>query len=225
MPQTYFDKIKKETARFAPESRMPQGMLNFDISIYPTCFTCEFVLYGDDCGKEMFVETFRLADHYYKDVIPTHRGMTRNWNKIVKKDGKKVCQAGYPIFGEIDELNAYKYLVIRLTDNERWKDEDGEQVYAYIMLQLDIRLTEENPAFSLEVSMVVDQDQTYVMAQSCGPGDKGDVYIGGRPSKHLLKLDHITLEGDRSLGKKFMFAPEYTVLFSPAIQIFAQTPA
>ena len=211
--------IMSEAGRFRPEGMEDAGLLNIDLSVYPRNLTCSFVLYKEECTKEMFCETLCGGDPgYYKDIVLNHRYPNKNYNTLSKKEGRKVCKTGYPVFGDVEDLNQYKYLVVKVTvpDDEKWKDEDDEQIYVYLIFKLDLKLTKADPVHCLEI-MVVGREEGVAIRLDSFNSIEHSVYAAGQVPECWMGCT--ILEGDPDLGGNFLFAPDHAILFSPPIGI------
>lgn len=137
------DEYINEFKRCFPDFQDSHGIIHLDMAILFPYRNSEAVTFGFGLVNDdvLTIEDAEFDDYIYEDFTLNHRYPNKNYLTASRKNGRKICKTGYPIFGEIDELNRYRMLLLKMGIGTE---------YLYFGFGLDFHITKENPVVSLK---------------------------------------------------------------------------
>ena len=131
-----------EFKRIIPDLKDSDGVINLDFAVYFPYKNSEVVSF--EFGLVNKNEINEPKKYIFKDIKANKRYLNKEYITYARKIEKKVSKTGYVISGNIEDLNNYHALIIKLGI----KDTIMKMIFP-----IDIQLTKEKPIGNLSLNV------------------------------------------------------------------------
>ena len=191
-----------------------KGVVDIDLSLHYPFFPHDITLGIGLLENNIHItlddiEENKLDTYLFNDTVINHRFPNKDYFTLSRKVNKRVSASGYPVYAEIETINKYKYILIKVGE---------EQKAVYYEFPISYTLTKDNPIATASIMIFSDQQITWKyhtieIDTAETTGDKNSAiqhrYHGGKylsirqkqDEETNLKLEHIDIDETKHLVK------------------------